>query len=1441
MIQKIIALSVNNKFIVLLGVAGLMMWGIYSVISIPIDAVPDVTNNQVQIITTSRNLSTQDVEQFLTYPVELEMANIPGVKEIRSVSKFGLSVVTVVFEDHMGTFLPRQLITEKLKSAEANIPTGFGSPFMGPITTGLGEIYQYTLEVKPGYEDRYSTMDLRTIQDWTVKRQLSGLPGVVEINTWGGKLKQYEVQVDPVRMNSLGISISEIFTALETNNSVGGGGYIEKENQAYFIRGEGLVGSLEDIENILVRNQNGTPVYIKDVATVDYGAALRFGAITGNGEGEKVMGQVMLLKDASTSAVIASVKERVAEIQKNLPEGVYINPFLERSELIGKTSFTVAENLILGALIVIVVVILLLGNLRAGLLISSIIPLCLLFAISLMNTFGISANLMSLGAVDFGIIIDGAIIIVEFVLFSMSGGRELLTGLKGAELRDVKNKMVIKSASKMMRSAIFGQLIILIVFIPILVLSGVEGKMFRPMALTFSFALVGAMILCLTYVPVMAALFIKPSSKQRSLSDRLMQFLMRIYQPVIQLALRMRYAVVGLSLIWLTACFLLFSTMGGEFIPTLDEGDLVIQPVIPTGTSLSETIELTTKMEKILKSNFSEVDQIVSRIGAAEIPTDPMSMEEADVIVKLRPKSEWVNAETKDELVEKMSEKLHALPGIDYEFTQPIEMRFNELITGVRADLAIKIYGHDLDILAQKADEVKALIANVEGAEDISVEKTEGLPQMLVRYDRAKIAQYNLNIAALNDLIQISFGGKKTGDVFEGERKFDLVVRMNEQNRRDISDLENMFIDLPSGGKIPLREVAEISYTKGPAKISRENTKRRIVIGVNVRNRDLQSVVEEIQGILDEKLKLPEGFTLDYGGQFENLNHAKERLVMAVPLALVLIFILLYFTFNSVKEALLVYAAIPLAATGGIAFLWLRDLPFSISAGVGFIALFGIAVLNGIVLIEHYKEMKHHFKGDLKSLIIEGTKQRIRPVLLTASAAALGFLPMALSHSAGAEVQRPLATVVIGGLISATLLTLLVLPVIYHLAMVRSSRGKTNKTKPVIAGVLLIFVSLNLSGQQTSGSIDDAVNTAFTNNPTVKIRNLEAEQVAYLNKQAFQSDKLFVGFGYGQINGSMQDYQINLNQQFYFPTVYAAQKQVNDERQQVADARTELSRKELELEVRSTSYQILYLRQLIQVLKDLQIAYANFENVALIRLESGDGTILELSLAQSKKEEIELMLRGELKNLTVYENNLQTLLRTEQKFELTDSLLERLPFHEADTSQLQSNPLMNYYTQLNAMAGQEIKLAKTAYLPDISFGYTNQQIEGVKGLNAYSVGLRIPLFINEKKAAVQVAQLNQQIVEQERELVLTQLQQELFQLMQAYQHAAVTLEYYESRGLALAELLKKTATESYQLGEAGYVEFIDGLERSSQIKRDYLLTLNNLNQTILRINYLIGI
>lgn len=1031
MIERIVRFSLQNKLIIILLTLTIAFFGIYAVTQIPVGAVPDITNNQVQVITTSRNLSTQDVEQFITYPVELEMSNLPGIKEIRSVSKFGLSVVTIVFDDNLGTYLPRQLIAEKLKTAAANIPQGFGEPDMGPITTGLGEIYQYVLDVQPGYEERYSITDLRTIQDWFVKRQLSGIPGVVEVNTWGGYLKQYEVAVDPRRLTQYNLSILDVLNALEQNNGVAGGAYIERDNQSYFVRGEGLLKSIKDIELIPIANHNGISIRVADVAEVRYGHANRFGAITANGQGEKVMGQIMMLKNANSNKVIEAVKERVAEVQKHLPEGIVINPIVERSELISKTTNTILENLIFGSIIVFLVVLLVLGNLRAALVIASLIPLSLLFTISVMYIMGIDANLMSLGALDFGIIIDGAVIIVEFIALKLSIQAQQVVDADSEGKRSIFNSVSFEGATKMMKSAIFGQVIILIVFIPILSLSGVEGKMFRPMALSFSFALLGAMFFGFTWLPVASALFIRPHVKEWPVTRWIMWLLQSSYKPVIEWAYGHKRWVLGSALAMLLFSGWVFTRLGAEFVPTLDEGDFVIQPVLKTGTSLTRTTELTTMMERILIERFPEVDKIVSRIGAAEVPTDPMSMEEIDMIIKLKPRKYWVSAKDKEELAGKFKEALSVIPNVEYEFTQPIEMRFNELITGVRADLAIKIFGEDLEILNAKAMEVKRLIDGVPGAADIIMEKTAGLPQISIKYYRERLSQYDVSVDELNRIVQTAFAGTVSGVIFEGEKRFDLVVRLPEDFRHSIDNVKNLTVKLPNGAIVPLSQLAEITYAQGPAKISRDNTHRRVVVSVNVRNRDLESVVKDIQKILDSKLTLPAGYYVEYGGQFENLRNARQRLLFAVPVALALIFIFLHFAFHSIKDAIMVYTAVPLSVIGGILLLWLRGMPFSISAAVGFIALFGVAVLNGIVLIEHLKELKEQGVENLRERIFKATRDRLRPVMLTASAAAMGFLPMAISTSAGAEVQRPLATVVIGGLITSTLLTMVALPLMY--------------------------------------------------------------------------------------------------------------------------------------------------------------------------------------------------------------------------------------------------------------------------------------------------------------------------------------------------------------------------------------------------------------------------
>ncbi|PTX43014.1 cobalt-zinc-cadmium resistance protein CzcA [Christiangramia gaetbulicola] len=1444
MLDRIIKFSITHKLIILLFTVFIIGFGVYSLSQIPIGAVPDVTNNQVQVITTSQNLSTQDMEQYITYPIELEMANLPGVKEIRSVSKFGISVVTIVFEESLGTYLPRQLIAEKIKSASEEIPEGFGKPQMGPITTGLGEIYQYTLDTKPGYEDRYNAEDLRTIQDWIVKRQLSGIKGVVEINAWGGYVKEYEVAINTRKLNAMDISISKVFAALQNNNSVAGGGYIEKVNQAYFIRGQGRVTSLDDIRNIVVQNEEGVPVYVKDIAEVGFGNATRFGAITANGKGETVLGQVMMLKGANSNKVIEDVKERVNEISESLPEGVVIKPFLDRSELIGRTTFTIAENLIFGCLIVIFVVVLLLGNLRSGLVVASVIPLCLLFALSMMYLFGIDANLMSLGAIDFGIIIDGAVIIVEYTAYKMTSKQKEYEGLEKHEIHHLKDRITFESSSHMMNSAIFGQLIILIVFIPILSLSGVEGKMFRPMALTFSFALIGAMILCLTYVPVASAIFLKskePSDK--NISVRLIRFLNRIYKPSIYWALGRKKLVLGIAALLLIVTGFIFSRMGGEFIPQLDEGDFVIQPVLKTGTSLSQTIEITTRIENILRDSFPEVDQVVSRIGAAEVPTDPMSMEESDVIISLKPKDEWVSAETKDELADEFKKALSVIPGMEIEFTQPIEMRFNELITGVRADIAIKIFGENLEILNSRAQEIKTLIKDVKGASDITVEKIVGLPQMNVKYDRKKIARYGLNIADLNKIITMGFAGETMGSVFEGEKRFDMVLRLQKENRKDISNLKNLYVDTPSGEKVPLSELADITYQKGAAKISRDNTQRRIVVGVNVRESDLQTVVNQIKKLVDANITLPSGYRITYGGQFENLQSATARLKVAVPIALILIFILLYFAFGTFREAIMIFSAIPLAAVGGILLLWIRGMPFSISAGVGFIALFGIAVLNGIVLIEHFKGLQK--KGIKKSdeLIVNGAQDRLRAVLLTASAAALGFLPMAVSTSAGAEVQRPLATVVIGGLITSTLLTLIVLPVIYSIfSKEESEKNMDSKSRIKPLTIILLLVGFSGFSQETEvktiHTVEDLQALAIENNAGLKASSLRVDEADAQIGSAFTFDKTEAYFGTDESNRANEETLdvFGVKQLFNFPTLYFARKKVNKSLFEQQQSNYRVKELQLKQEIAQVYYEIQYEKARISVLEELDSLYQKFAYAAKRRFELGETNYLEKITARSKQKQLETELKQARNDQNISHEKLKALINSD-----TDILIEKVSLEKLSMTSLgiENNPGLDFYDSRNRYFQAEASLEKQNLLPDISLTYFRWNNDVVQDpLQGYQVGIHVPLLFFGNSSKIKAANIARQAAEYESSDYKIRLNSEYNQLLQLLNKHEEALKYYENEGKALSEEIIKTANLSYKNGEIDYFEYIQSLESSYQIILSYYENLNEYNQTILQLNYL---
>ncbi|MBN7810944.1 CusA/CzcA family heavy metal efflux RND transporter [Algoriphagus sp. H41] len=1438
MLDRIIQWSIGHKLIIFIFIALWLGFGIYSLSHLSIGAVPDVTNNQVQVITTSRNLATEDVEKYLTYPVELEMANLPGVKEIRSVSKFGLSVVTIVFEEDLGTYLPRQLISERLIMAQERIPAGFGTPFMGPISTGLGEIYQYIIDVKPGYEDRYSITDLRTIQDWVVRRQLAGIEGVVEINTWGGYLKEYEVAINPERLKAMDINLSEVYEVLGKNNSIAGGSYIEKTNESFFIRGEGLVGSLEDIQNIVVEVRNGAPVFIRDIAEVGFGHANRFGAITANGEGEKVLGQVMMLKGADGKRTIDRVKERIAEMENTLPEGIVINGFLDRSDLIGRTTFTIAENLILGCLIVVFVVVLLLGNFRSGLVVASVIPLSLLFALSLMYIFGVDANLMSLGAIDFGIIIDGAVIIVEYIAFRFAKSSALFAGLSRGDKQAEKDKIALEGATKMMHSAVFGQIIIIIVFIPILSLSGVEGKMFRPMAEVFSFALIGAMILGLTYVPVVSSLFLKSEAPgPKNVSVRLINFLNKSYEPTINWALRHTKAVLAGALVILLGAILLFSTMGSEFVPTLDEGDFVIQPVLKTGTTLTNTVETVTKMEEILL-RFPEVKQVVTRIGAAEIPTDPMSMEESDVIVTLHPPSEWTTVESKDELAEKFKQALEVIPGLDYEFTQPIEMRFNELITGVRADLAIKVFGEDLDVLLRTAQEIEAAIQGVEGAADIILEKVDGLPQMKIEYDRAKIAKYGLNVEDLNQVVTMGFAGVSAGTVFEGEKQFDLVVRFAEPFRKDISHLENAAIQLPNGGSIPLHELAKISYTKGPAKISRDDTQRRVVIGVNVRNRDLQSVVDDIQGIVS-KINIPEGYRVDYGGQFENLQQARSRLLIAVPVALVLIFILLYFAFSSARDAFMIYTAIPFSAIGGVLLLWLRDMPFSISAGVGFIALFGIAVLNGIVMIEHFKSMKDNYTS-IRELVVVGAKERLRPVLLTASAAALGFLPMAVSGSAGAEVQRPLATVVVGGLISATLLTLIVLPVLYVLFNSRE-KGSAKLPKPTSLLVLLMLgatvPAFSQSESQTL-SLPQALELARAQNLGIKAAEKSLESASARSRAGWTIDKteLYYGVDKNDIaENGIYNRVWGLRQSFDFPSLYAAQKDLLAAGELQSSAELQLAERRLAKEVSQTFVRALYWKNLEENYGFLDSLYGQFARASARRLETGESNLLEKLTADSKLKEMGLKKNEANRNHENAKRQLARLLNLEGEFALSSG-----DIHLAEPMDPESHPrLLRYQSEL-LQAESQVKVDRRTMLPDVNvdlFRGTNPG-QDAKVYPGFQAGIGIPLFFGSQSAKVRAGKLQEEQIRLETEAFRLQLQTDLVRLEASLAQSREVMDYYESEGEELAALMRNQANRSFAEGDIDFLQYVQLIENSRGITLAYLQAKLDYQLTQLELLYL---
>jgi cobalt-zinc-cadmium resistance protein CzcA len=1457
MFDKIIAFSIRSKVTIGIMTLVLILVGVYSAYNLPVDAQPDITNNQVQIITQAPSLGAQEVEQFITAPIELSMANIAGIIEKRSISRSGISVITIVFKDNVDIYWARQQVNAQLKEAESSIPTGLGEPTLAPITTGLGEIYQYVIHAKKGYENKYTATDLRTIQDWLVRTQLAGTVGLAEVSGWGGYVKQYEIALDNDKLNSLGITIPQVYEALQKNNENTGGSYIEQQRNAYFIRGLGQVKNLDDIRRIVVANTKTSPILVRDIATVQFGSATRYGAVTRNGEGEVVAGVALMLKGENFSEVIENVKQRMVQIQKSLPEGVVIEPFIDRTELVGRAIGTVKRNLLEGALIVIFVLVLLLGNLRAGLVVASVIPLAMLFAFSMMRLFGVSGNLMSLGAIDFGLIVDGAVIIVESVVhhvttgsYRQKGVEKLTTEQMDVEVRD--------SASKLMKSAAFGQIIILIVYLPLLSLVGIEGKMFRPMAETVAFAILGAFILSLTYVPMASALFLsKKTLHKRNISDRIIEFLQRIYRRALIAILKIKVITITVVFIVFGVAIWAFSRMGGEFIPTLDEGDLTVEISMMQGTSLTEVVKTFGKAEKILKDKFPEIKQAVTRIGSSEIPTDPMPMEKGDMMLAMKPKAEWTSAKNKEEMIEKMEDALSAIPGINVEISQPMQMRFNELMTGIRQDVAIKIYGDDLDILAVQAEKLAKLIAPVKGVSEPYIEKISGLPQIQVVYNRDKMAQYGLNISDVNMILKTAFAGSVTGVVFEGEKRFDMVVRLNRDLRENISGVENLLIPLPSGNKVPLSQVADISFKDAPAQVSREDGKRRIYVGFNIKDRDVETTVKEIQAKLNTDLKLPTGYYLTYGGQFQNLQAAKSRLMVAVPAALLFILLLLYVTFRSVKESLLVFTAVPLASMGGVAALLLRGMPFSISAGVGFIALFGVAVLNGIVLIGYFNQLKEEGITNIYDRVLEGTKTRLRPVLMTASVASLGFLPMALSSSAGAEVQRPLATVVIGGLVTATFLTLFVLPCLYLLF----NRKEVEKIKvPKALIMVLIVFSFGICQQNTAQAqnkvpltLDSAISKALKNNLQIRSAGLSIEQAKALQKSGTDIPKTELMVTQDPTSGGNMDNAIGITQNIAWPGLYKNQRKLLNQQTLLAERSGHLTRAEITRQVRSVWYAYLLNREMLRILNYQDSVYRGFVKKAEIRYKTGETSNLELISARNKCQEIVALKIGAQADLRSNELSLRQLLNTFGQIVIAESNLPLLLTLPTDTINVANNPQVNVELQNIEVANARIAVEKSKGLPDLTLGYNQQLV--ISDFNptninrGYSPGTRIagiqvgvalPIFNGANRARVKSERLSAQVAQTNYQQTQSQVRLQYEQEIQQYQKFKQSVDYYTTVGLKQADEQLRIAQVSFNLGEIGYIEYIQNMSAAVQVKLAYIEALSRLNQSAIQIQFIKG-
>lgn len=1430
MIQRIIQFSVGNKMIVLLGALGLVIWGGISLSRLPLDAIPDVTNNQVVVATQSPNLSAVEMEQFVTYPLEIAMRNIQGLEGIRSVSQFGLSIVTLDFKEGVDIYFARNQVNERLQSVRQDIPDGFGSPAMNPITTGLGEIYQYVIKPENPADTSWSPLELRTVQDWVVKKQLLGTEGVADISSFGGYLKQYHVRVDPQLLRATGTTLAEVFAAVEQGNGNTGAAYLEKDAHNYFIRGIGLANDGRDLEQAVVKVNGHAPVLVRDVATVEVGSAVRYGALT-QGDHEAVGGIVLMLKGENSRNVVLNIKKRLQAVKAALPKGLTIEAFLDRELLIDRTIATVSRNLLEGGVIVVFVLVLLLGHLRAGLVVASVIPLSMLFAVGCMVAFKVSGNLMSLGAIDFGLLVDGAVIIVENIVSHLIARAKHdyaevphLLGIRDED-RLPQEQVIAKAAGSMASSSFFGQIIILIVYVPLLTLSGIEGKMFQPMALTVIFALTGAVILSLTYVPAVSALVFKGKMAHGdTFADRLMHRFAAGYRPVLEFALAWKKLVLGFAAVLLVLAIGLFNRMGGEFIPQLDEGDFVIEIRMLPGASLPAMIRSAEQAAVDIQRHFpDEVKICTGKIGTSEVPMDPMSIEEMDMVVTMHPREQWKRVKNRTEFETELQGVLDRIPGIFTSIQQPIAMRFNELMSGAKTDVIVQVLGADLETLAALGNQIVREVNKVPGAQDVSVAKAEGLPQLFVEYRRDALARHGLAVGAVNEALQTAVAGRKAGMLFEGNQRFDVVVKLRDNPTRPLEVLEQLMVGTPSGMMVPLSELADIGIKEGPMAVNRVDGERCVNVAFNVRGRDIQSVVAEVQAVVAGKIQLPEGYRITYGGQFENLQNAQARLQLVVPAALGLILLLLYFSFGTMRESLLIFSAIPFAAVGGVLALWARGMPFSISAGVGFIALFGVAVLNGMVLIGYFQQLQKEGVTDVYVRIRDGVMARFRPVIMTASVASLGFLPMAIASGAGAEVQKPLATVVIGGLLSATLLTLVILPVLYAVfAGKNPKRGR--KGKHGAAAAILVVCLFSFKAPLTAQTIlteTQVVEMALQQHPALQKARHTVQEKAALNQSNMPLPPL-QAYTWLPFNP-----EVGITQNFNNPALVRADRRVRGGQLALSDAELALAAQSVRREVMLAYEQCRYLRERLALLVRQDSLLADYLRVAALEHQTGNISQLAKLAVEARSREAHRLATGARIDYRSALGQLVLLAGIpDTAWQPAGAFVPR-PLPAVDTSLLAT-----WSGQRTQVAALDLARQQKTLLPGFGVGVvTNVDPKNRFLPNAY-VSLNVPLFRKGYRAETEAARAQQLVAADEVALQYQSAERRRNAAERQWQSARADLDYWEKTGAPQAAELLRAAGLARQAGEATATEYLQAVRQAFDLEINRLEAIRLLNEAV---------